>query len=227
MRDIQQFIEQLSTVTLPDVFNPYRDICPLYDHSDAPQVRRENLEVLLRAARQLNVKTVWVARDLGYRGGRRTGLALTDEFHLSKKASMFGGIDLRRTTVGPAIKERTASTIWNMVERIGEPIFMWNAFPFHPHLPDDPMSNRCHKTRERKQTSWVLDSILELVKPTRVFSIGGDAKRCLATIGVETTAFRHPSYGGQSEFIAQVSEAYDLPSSGHSRSKLPEQIELF
>ncbi|MGC1504703.1 MAG: uracil-DNA glycosylase [Sulfitobacter sp.] len=174
MNEVLRFVEQLSKVALPNVFNPYRDICPVHDCSDAPKIRKENLELLLRSAQNLSVKTIWVARDLGYRGGRRTGLALTDEFHLAKKASMFGDIDLKRTTVGPMIKERTASTIWNMVERIGEPIFMWNAFPLHPHLPNDPMSNRCHKASERKHTSWVLNNIIDLLKPEKVYSIGGD-----------------------------------------------------
>jgi len=31
---------------------------------------------------ELGSNTIWMGRDLGYRGGRRTGLALTDEAHL-------------------------------------------------------------------------------------------------------------------------------------------------
>jgi hypothetical protein len=88
------------------------------------------------------------------------------------------------------------------------------------------MSNRCHKTSERKHTSWVLNQILDLLKPEKVYSIGGDAKKCLATIGVETTAFRHPSYGGQNEFIFQVEQAYRLQSVRSSSAMQSEQLEL-
>lgn len=224
--EIENFVGNLAEVSLPNVFNPYRDTCPIFDIACAPEIRRANLASLLRAAREQKVASIWIARDLGYRGGRRTGLALTDEFHLPKMASMFGDIDLKRTTVGPSVKERTATTIWSVIERIGQPIFLWNAFPFHPHSPDEPMSNRCHKISERRCTSWILKEILDFLKPEQVYSIGVDAQRCLATIGVQTTAFRHPSYGGQTEFIAQVEQAYRLELVGDLGGIASRQLEL-
>lgn len=226
MDKIEAFVEKLSDVRLPNVFNPYRDKCPIFDADGAPSIRRANLLNLLEAARDQSVASIWVARDLGYRGGRRTGLALTDEYHLPLKASIFGNIELRRSTVGPPVKERTATTIWNVVERIAEPIFMWNAFPFHPHSPDEPMSNRCHKQSERQKLDWVLSEILDLLKPKNVYSIGGDAKKCLSTMGLNTTAFRHPSYGGQTEFITQVEGAYDLKPCSTSKTFEAQQLAL-
>jgi hypothetical protein len=44
--------------------------------------------------------TIWVARDLSYRGGRRTGIPITDEVHLEGAAAMTGGIQLGRATLG-------------------------------------------------------------------------------------------------------------------------------
>ena len=55
------------------------------------------------------METIWIARDLGYRGGRRTGVPLTDEVHLTHAAALMGGIALERATEGPAIAERTAA----------------------------------------------------------------------------------------------------------------------
>ena len=226
MGKVEAFVRRLADVSLPNVFNPYRDTCPIFDVEGASEIRKTNLINLLRAARKQNVTSIWIARDLGYRGGRRTGLALTDEHHLPIMASMFGGIDLKRTTVGPPVKERTASTIWNVVERIGLPIFMWNAFPFHPHTPGEPMSNRCHRMSERQHTSWVLNEILGFLQPDKVYSIGGDAKKCLATLGVQTTVFRHPSYGGQTEFVAQVEQAYKLKPVSALNNVESTQLEL-
>ena len=77
------FTEALSRVHLDNVFNPYADVCELHDRPDAAARRRQNLELSLSRALELNVRTMWIARDLGYRGGRRTGLALTDEMHLA------------------------------------------------------------------------------------------------------------------------------------------------
>lgn len=206
------FITKLSKATLPNVFNPYRDICEIYDEPDAEVRRRANISVSLNAAIGLNVRTVWIARDLGYRGGRRTGLALTDEAHLHEHSRLLGGIDLQRATRGPRVKERTSSIIWRMLKRINQPIFLWNAFPLHPHDVDDPMTNRCHTSAERSVMSWVLHDLIELLKPDHVFTIGGDARKCLDSMDVESVAFRHPSYGGQTQFIKEVENAYGLES---------------
>lgn len=211
MNGAESFVARLADVALPNVFNPYRDVCQDHDESDAPSKRRANLTTALSAALDLDVRTVWIARDLGYRGGRRTGLALTDEAHLHEHARLLGGIRLQRATRGPLVAERTATVIWRMVTRIDEPIFMWNAFPLHPHEADDPMTNRCHTRAERDAAGWVLRDLLTLLRPDRVFTIGGDAKHSLEALGVEATAFRHPSYGGQAQFIREVETAYGLP----------------
>ncbi len=70
----KEFVEALADVKLPSVFNPYSDTCKISDRPDAARVRRRNLKLFLDAALAKNVRTMWVARDLGYRGGRRTGI---------------------------------------------------------------------------------------------------------------------------------------------------------
>jgi predicted 2-oxoglutarate/Fe(II)-dependent dioxygenase YbiX len=74
------FAAALAETCLPSVFNPYRETCAHHDHPEA--VRRRNLKRCLEAALDARVDTIWIARDLGYRGGRRTGVPLTDEVHL-------------------------------------------------------------------------------------------------------------------------------------------------
>jgi hypothetical protein len=76
------FVEALTAIQLDGVFNPYSDRCILHDRADAPQRRRANLLAVVEAASEDGIDSVWIARDLGYRGGRRTGLPLTDEIHL-------------------------------------------------------------------------------------------------------------------------------------------------
>ena len=224
MTDAASFVARLADLTLPNVFNPYQDVCPDHDEPDAPDRRRANLMAAISAALDLNVRTIWIARDLGYRGGRRTGLALTDEVHLHDHACLLGGVDLRRSTRGPLVAERTATVIWRMVMRIEQPIFMWNVFPLHPHDAGEPMTNRCHTRAERDAAGWVLRDLLSLLSPDRVFTIGGDAKRGLEAFGINATAFRHPSYGGQTQFIHEVEAAYGLPTV--PSAKLPEATQL-
>lgn len=225
MTEIDRFVCRLAEVSLPNVFNPYSDLCEEHDGPDAPLRRRTNLSNALSAALELEVRTIWIARDLGYRGGRRTGLALTDEAHLAEHATLLGGIDVQRATRGPAMAERTSTVIWNMVGRVEEPIFMWNIFPLHPHEAGDPMTNRCHTRDERAETDWALSSLLKFLRPDHVYAIGGDAKRGLEAFGVEATAFRHPSYGGQTQFVREVETAYGLTSQA-TRPFAPAQLNL-
>lgn len=206
------FTEALSSVQLENVFNPYADFCELHDRPDSAACRRQNLELSLSRALELNVRTMWIARDLGYRGGRRTGLALTDEMHLGSYSALFRGLPVEKATKGPAMGERTASTVWRLLARINEPVFLWNVFPLHPHEPNEPMSNRCHTARERNTCGEFFHAMINLLQPEKIIAIGGDAHRAVTNLGVNSIQARHPSYGGQNVFIRQIEAAYGLTS---------------
>lgn len=205
-----EFVSALQAACLPSVFNPWRDQCPRCDLGDAPALRRENLRLFLESALETNVTTMWVGRDLGYRGGRRTGVPLTDEVHLSSAAALLGDIGLVRATAGPIVAERTAAVVWRVLARVKQPVVLWNVFPFHPHLPDEPMSNRCHTRAERTETWPLLEALIAMVQPEKIVAIGRDASLALDELGVEASAVRHPSYGGQAEFIAGMYDLYDI-----------------
>lgn len=212
----KDFVGMVSSLSFENAFNPYADLCPDFDRPNAPAIRRRNLVAALGAAIDRGVETVWVARDLGYRGGRRTGLALTDEAHLGAHARLLGVRALERSTLGPTVAERTATVIWRMLMTIGQPVFLWNVFPLHPHEHGKPMSNRCHSKSERLACREVMVTLLDILAPDFVLAIGNDAESALADIGIVAEKVRHPSYGGQSEFIDGVSRRYglDLPKSG-------------
>lgn len=204
-------VQALSGIELNHVFNPYLRRCDLHDRNDAPARRRANLEAALAAAVEQQIRTVWIGRDLGYRGGRRTGLPLTDEVHLDSLNALYNGIGLRKATKGPVMAERTAAIIWRVLRRIAQPVFFWNVFPFHPHEPGEPMSNRCHTARERQVCERFLYEVLDLLQPTTIIAVGGDAHRAIDRPGIECLYVRHPSYGGQSTFIRQIEAVYGLP----------------
>jgi hypothetical protein len=206
----KSFAAALAQTRLPSVFNPYVDCCPIHDRPDAARVRKRNLVRCLEAALAPRVDTIWIARDLGYRGGRRTGVPLTDEIHLSQAGVLMGGIALDRATRGPVVAERTAAIVWSVLSRIGEPAVLWNIFPLHPHEPDDPFSNRCHTRAERDATWPMLIALIALVKPRRIVAIGRDAGMALAGLDIPVELVRHPSYGGQAEFIAGVHRIYGI-----------------
>lgn len=216
----KSFVSTLAAADLPSVFNPWRDRCTVHDRSDAAARRRDNLEMLLTAALDCRVETIWIARDLGYRGGRRTGVPLTDEIHLGHAATLMGGITLERATEGPAVAERTAAIVWRVLERIGQPVMLWNVFPFHPHEAGDPMSNRCHTRSEREETWPILQALVSMIRPRQIVAIGRDAYQALDDIDVPTTAVRHPSYGGQREFIEGMFSLYGVADEDEMRLPL-------
>lgn len=218
MKNPETFAAALSQTHLPSVFNPYRETCSEHDRADAALVRRRNLARCLEAALASRVDTIWIARDLGYRGGRRTGVPLTDEVHLGPAGVLMGGIELERATRGPVVAERTAAVIWRVLAKIGEPVVLWNIFPFHPHEADDPLSNRCHTRAEREATWPLLIALISMIAPKRIMAIGRDAGFALSGMDVPVTVVRHPSYGGQTEFIAGVHAIYGLTQE-HDRGR--------
>lgn len=224
MKTPPTFVDALSELDLPDTFNPYRDDCPVHDKPDAARTRRDNLLQCLEAAIAARADTIWVARDLGYRGGRRTGIPLTDEAHLSNAGLLFGDIALHRATRGPAIAERTATVTWGLLEQIGRPVMLWNVFPLHPHGRGDPMSNRCHSRAERETTWCFMSALLDMLAPSRLVAIGRDAAAALSDIDVPVSPVRHPSYGGQAEFTDGIRSIYNLCPVASSSAEPDKQL---
>lgn len=207
---VRSFVSQLARYEGENVFNPYRDVCVAADLQDAADRRQANLRAMLDACLARGVDTIWVARDLGYRGGRRTGLPLTDEAHLNALQGLFGTQKVVRATKDELVAERTATTIWQVLAQIGRPIMLWNVFPFHPHEADNPFSNRCHSRAEREATLPYLWDLVDLLKPKKLVAIGRDAQRALTDAPVEMVEVRHPSYGGQREFVQKLYEVYGI-----------------
>lgn len=214
------FVTALAELRFENVFNPYSERCDVHDLDDAPAIRRRNLGLVLEAALSQGVESFWIARDLGYKGGRRTGLALTDEAHLGAHADIFGMPRLSRATRGQAVAERTASTIWNVLSDLERPIFLWNVFPLHPHGHNQPMTNRCHTRAERQACRPLLAWLLSAMKPRTIVAIGRDAQSALADLDIGAIAVRHPSYGGQTEFLKGVRDHYGIARSAPQNNQL-------
>jgi hypothetical protein len=203
--DSENFVSALQALSFPDTFNPYSAKCPVHDRSDAPLRRARAVKMLLQAAMDREVDAIWIGRDLGYRGGRRTGLALTDDVHIASHGARWG-LDLARPTNGTAVIERTAAVIWEVLSEIDVAVFLWNVFPLHPHEPGDPFTNRAHKSHERRAGEEVLSALIGLIQPRRVVAIGNDAASSAGRVAshLEIVRVRHPSYGGQTEFLKQI-----------------------
>lgn len=207
----EKFVSEVQQVKFEHAFNPYSDHCDTHDLERAVECRRQLLLQMLSAACAVEIDSIWVGRDLGYRGGRRTGLALTDDVNFHEHLARWH-LQMKRPTNGAPVGERTAALIWRILSRISTPVFLWNVFPLHPHAPNDPFSNRAHTAKERDVGIEILAELIELLRPRRLIAVGNDAKFALEKVagGVPTFKVRHPSYGGQAEFIKQSSRLFEL-----------------
>jgi uracil-DNA glycosylase len=99
-----------------------------------------------------------------------------------------------------------------MLASVTARVFLWNVFPLHPHEPDNPFTNRAHRPAERAAGEDVLAELITMLRPRRLVAIGNDAtKSALKIAGIGSVVqVRHPSYGGQRDFIQQVAYVYDL-----------------
>ena len=204
----QAFVTALSKIELDSVFNPYRHQCEIHDLSNGPSLRRGNLRRYLEVVERKKVDTIWMGRDLGYRGGRRTGLALTDEFHLSHFGSIYPDAEPSKATKGPNVAERTACEIWAVLQILKKPPLLWNVFPFHPHALGAEMTNRRFTAKELATVNELNAQLISWLGIRRIVCIGQDAMKYAATFGVELDCVRHPSYGGITDFRAGMHRIY-------------------
>lgn len=211
--NLHPFVDAVAKLKFDNCFNPYADRCEVHDHDDAPSLRAAALSAMLERAACEPVDAIWVGRDLGYRGGRRTGLALTDDVHIDKHARRWD-LPAKRPTIGTAVAERTAAVVWSMLDQIDARIFLWNVFPLHPHESGEPFTNRQHNAYERRAGEELLQALIELLRPSRIIAIGNDAavstNRVVSLVPV--VCVRHPSYGGQTQFLRQITELYGVTS---------------
>lgn len=184
----------------PDLVNPYTHEDPALDMDGAAQMRRENLK-----ASALTLATppeaLIVAETPGPWGCRFSGVPLVSEQQLlDPDFPLDGRATSLRALHGEPLKEYSGGIYWRqMLPRWGR-FWTWNAVPFHPHKPGDPLTIRPPRVREIRQFADALAAVVEAVQPRRVISLGRVAERSLKAVGVESTYVRHPSQGGATLF---------------------------
>ena len=201
-------MRELSRTSSPNSFNPYSDSCGRYDRFKAASLRRRILRETLLAAKESTVEAIWVGRDAGYLGCRRTGIPFTDPVNFENHLR-YWGINSSLPVKATDRKEGSATEVWRALSTLpNQRVFLWNAFPLHSHKAGLPLSNRQHNATERELGRPFLKDLVELLIPQKLVAIGelaeAQIKRLDTSVEITTHRVRHPSYGGNRKFRVEI-----------------------
>lgn len=169
------------------VFNQYGDNAsiPLF-----------NLQIYLTIASCFRINSLFVDLSPGYKNCVITGIPLTNEFILFNNqisSPLFGFRNGYKENL-PNKKATDLSTalFWTDLNIIDRTPLLWNCYPFHCHLKNDPQSNR-HPTEDEIQTGMVfLLNLLEIFRPRKIFAIGRTVSEILSMRNIRNTQLEHP-----------------------------------
>jgi uracil-DNA glycosylase len=216
---LKSIIHDLSTQNFTDSFNPYRDLCEYFDVPESCKVRKKNLENYFEYFSKFDAVDLWIGRDLGYKGGRRTGIPFTSENNISNLNSKLG-LNLKIESNSKVISsEVSANTIWEIFNNLSNNIIFWNIYPYHPHEKGNQLSNRKFNREEEAFGLKILEALIHTLNIKRIICIGNDSYKSLKKIKIENIliiSVRHPSYGGVNTFKEQISKIYNIKNSHQS-----------
>ena len=66
----------------------------------------------------------------------------------------------------------------------------------------------------------LLRILIDMFKPKCLVAIGRDAQLALRDLDIPVTTVRHPSYGGQNEFMSSLYEMYGVHDADAGQSEL-------
>ncbi len=208
MTAIDDFIQQLAQAeTAADAYNEYADI------SANNAIRRANLKRYLETMTQRQPKSLLVMEAPGYRGCRLTGVPVTSrkilleglpELDLFGEAKGYGRTD----DVGfeRVYGEQSATIVWGTLSQLKVIPLIWNTFPFHPHKPDQPLTNRRPRKPETQLGASFLTMLMDIFQPKQIIAIGNVAHDTLTSMDITCEKVRHPAQGGKNDFVRGINK---------------------
>ena len=214
-RRFDRFIDDLSRVVLsPRACNQFTRTG---GDARGNAIRRRNLRLYLEELDAIGPRLLLVGEAVSHRGGRLTGIAFVSE------AVMLAGVDLANGTralgadrgyckADPTTRvstEASATMVWGTIRNISPLPLLWNAFPFHPFVAGNPLSNRMPAPAELEIGQRFLTRLIRLFDIEQIVAIGNQASFSLTQLGVPHEKVRHPSQGGKTRFVEGMARLRD------------------
>ena len=200
---IDALLADLSTANIGATFNQFRETGP-DDVPDGPMIRRANLRQYLAERDRADVLAIGEAA--GYQGMRWSGIAFTSEFDLLR-----WGDPYRRSSRRPRPwKEPSGTIVHGLLDelRAERRVILWNTVPTHPHLAEQPLSNRRPTRPEVVAGLTYARRLIEIVRPRLVVGVGRIAAD---TVGNGAVYVRHPAQSGATAFRAGMRALLEAP----------------
>jgi uracil-DNA glycosylase len=205
--DIPEFVHLLASAFPPrHCENPYDYERPF------TTARRHNLQTYLELMAQQQPNLLLVAEAPGYRGCRLTGIPFASPHILAGLGKRFQLITdpFQPADEWPLIqREASATIVWRTVGRWQPFPLFWNVFPFHPHQPGQPQTNRTPTASEIAAGRPFLTQMHHLFPQTKLIAVGKKASTALTKWEMMHTAVRHPSHGGAKRFQSALQNLND------------------
>ncbi len=207
---LRSFVERLAqTRATPNTYNQYAYGIPFND------IRRINLLLYLRQIAERKSSLMLVMEAPGYRGSRLTGIPVTSRKLLLEGVPALemlgrqrGYQDIPEPKFAHIQGEQSATIVWQTLADIGQTPLIWSSFPFHPHLVEQPLTNRKPLRSEVLLGRTFLQEMLEMFTPQHIIAVGNVGDSTLSEMGIPHTKVRHPAQGGKNDFVAGVKQLY-------------------
>ncbi|MDW3648257.1 MAG: uracil-DNA glycosylase [Bacteroidia bacterium] len=179
-------------------------------NSKASILRRHNLRIYLERMETLQPRSLLLGEAPGYKGCKLSGVPFSCESLLFQKvehAVFGGGYGYKCLTKGDLEKERSAFMVWEELNKYPEVPLIWNIFPFHPHLKENPQSNRGPRVGELRIGQAFIRRLLKMYPIERIAAVGKKAYfglEDMKDLSIEYQYIRHPSYGGKADFVKGI-----------------------
>lgn len=207
-RRFDRFIDDLSRVALSH--RACNQFARIGGDVSGNAVRRRNLRLYLEELDTIEPRLILVGEAVSHRGGRLTGIPFVSEAVMLAGMALANGTHVlgagrgyRKADPSTRIStEASATMVWGTIKNIDPLPLLWNAFPFHPYVAGNPLSNRMPTPAELEIGARFAIRLIRLFGIERVIAIGNQASFSLTRLGVPHEKVRHPSQGGKNKFVA-------------------------
>jgi uracil-DNA glycosylase len=203
---LERFVEKLAQT--PATINAYNQYAPNNPYND---IRRANLLQYLRHMTDRKPSLMFVMEAPGYRGCRLTGIPVMSRKFLLEGVpdlEMFGKEhgyqDIPEPEFAHIQSEQTATIMWQTLSEIRHVPMIWSSFPFHPHLPNQSLTNRKPLKNEVELGRIFLRELLEIFTPQHIVAVGNVGDETLTYLRIPHAKVRHPAQGGKNDFVAGI-----------------------